>query len=449
MEIEVRQIGAIKEGSIKVNGLTILAGHNDSGKSTIGKLLFAITKAISRYEEDFREDLESKILARIEKIYFRVRKYKFLLKIDDSIEWEIRRLFFPPYFLKDVDLEGQRAVEKREIFIKRWADMPEKREILHLLEELKLILGKDKLASEKEAIEEALNRVFISEFEDQLISKKNRKGSVVLKEEGREIVKIEIIYTSGRYKVRLEEKGEGGIDGLRSIFFKDATFIETPVVLNYQEAFENAKSYFEIRTEMDKLRRLGRPNIQFHTRDLDLKLKEKVYEEKNSSILQKIEKVIGGRVVFDKKRREFLFRKVEKGENVKIINTASGIKSFGIIQLLLKTSFLEERTLLIIDEPEVHLHPIWQLKYAEVIAMLIKEGISVVTTSHNPYMVDALNLYAEKEGIKNWTNLYLVEEGIVTETGVGRIFKSLGDPIEELRKLRYQLLEKKLDKQKK
>lgn len=39
MSIEIKKFGKIKEALIETNGLTVIAGHNDTGKSTIGKLL--------------------------------------------------------------------------------------------------------------------------------------------------------------------------------------------------------------------------------------------------------------------------------------------------------------------------------------------------------------------------------------------------------------------------
>ena len=40
-------------------------------------------------------------------------------------------------------------------------------------------------------------------------------------------------------------------------------------------------------------------------------------------------------------------------------NTASGIKQIGVVQLLLSNRKLQENSVLIIDEPEVNLHPEW------------------------------------------------------------------------------------------
>ena len=69
MELRLENIGMIKEATVKLNGLTVIAGENDTGKSTVGKVVFCIIKAVSRYEEDFNESkiykIEDKILATI------------------------------------------------------------------------------------------------------------------------------------------------------------------------------------------------------------------------------------------------------------------------------------------------------------------------------------------------------------------------------------------------
>jgi predicted ATP-dependent endonuclease of OLD family len=71
-----------------------------------------------------------------------------------------------------------------------------------------------------------------------------------------------------------------------------------------------------------------------------------------------------------------------------------GIKGFGLIQLLLKNNQLNSRTLLIIDEPEIHLHPNWQVLYAEILVLLSKKlEIPILLTSHSPYFIEALKLF--------------------------------------------------------
>jgi predicted ATPase len=97
--------------------------------------------------------------------------------------------------------------------------------------------------------------------------------------------------------------------------------------------------------------------------------------------------------------------------------------------MLNRNGFLDNRSLLILDEPEVHLHPKWQLAYAQVIVDLIKEeGLNVVVNSHSPYMIEALKRFAEKESIN--ANYYLAEEGkiIKSDDSLEKIFGKLSEP---------------------
>jgi predicted ATPase len=52
MELKLNNIGIIKNANITLDGLTVIAGENDTGKSTVGKVLYSkrtfqmITKSI-------------------------------------------------------------------------------------------------------------------------------------------------------------------------------------------------------------------------------------------------------------------------------------------------------------------------------------------------------------------------------------------------------------------
>ncbi|MDQ7084941.1 MAG: hypothetical protein Q9M36_08405 [Sulfurovum sp.] len=55
MKLKLNNIGIIKEAEIKIDGLTVIAGKNDSGKSTVGKVLFTLIKTISQSNADVQE----------------------------------------------------------------------------------------------------------------------------------------------------------------------------------------------------------------------------------------------------------------------------------------------------------------------------------------------------------------------------------------------------------
>jgi predicted ATPase len=104
----------------------------------------------------------------------------------------------------------------------------------------------------------------------------------------------------------------------------------------------------------------------------------------------------------------------------------------------MRTDFLNERHLLIIDEPESNLHPEWQLKYAEIIVKLSKYGIPLLITTHSPYIVQALRVFSKKEGIADKTKFYLADkvsessEIVDVTDNLDKIFLKLSKPFEEL-----------------
>ena len=60
--------------------------------------------------------------------------------------------------------------------------------------------------------------------------------------------------------------------------------------------------------------------------------------------------------------------------------------------------FLDNKTLLILDEPEAHLHPEWIVQYARLVVMLHKEfKVKFLIGSHNPDMVMAIKYIAKIE----------------------------------------------------
>ena len=119
---------------------------------------------------------------------------------------------------------------------------------------------------------------------------------------------------------------------------------------------------------------------------------------------------------------------------------ASGVKSFNILQLLAQGGFVGGVSkLLIVDEPENHLHPEWQLKYAELIVSLVAKGANIMLTSHSPYMIEALYYYAKQCLDENKVAFYYTEQTNVenyTEikgtTDLSIIFDKLSKPLEKL-----------------
>ena len=55
MLLKIENLGMVDRANIEVNGITIIAGDNNTGKSTIGKALFAIFNALCNSEEKIKD----------------------------------------------------------------------------------------------------------------------------------------------------------------------------------------------------------------------------------------------------------------------------------------------------------------------------------------------------------------------------------------------------------
>ena len=53
MEIILKNIGKVKEANIKIDGITVIAGENNTGKSTISKSLYAVFNTFYKINKNF------------------------------------------------------------------------------------------------------------------------------------------------------------------------------------------------------------------------------------------------------------------------------------------------------------------------------------------------------------------------------------------------------------
>lgn len=66
---------------------------------------------------------------------------------------------------------------------------------------------------------------------------------------------------------------------------------------------------------------------------------------------------------------------------------------------------------LIIDEPEVNLHPDWQFKLANILMLLVKKlNVSIYINTHSPLFIEAINAFSEYYDLDDETNYYLTEK---------------------------------------
>lgn len=56
MKLTLKNVGKIKNAEVEINGITLVAGENDTGKSTIGKTLFAVFNSFHHITDKIRAE---------------------------------------------------------------------------------------------------------------------------------------------------------------------------------------------------------------------------------------------------------------------------------------------------------------------------------------------------------------------------------------------------------
>ena len=94
---------------------------------------------------------------------------------------------------------------------------------------------------------------------------------------------------------------------------------------------------------------------------------------------------------------EFLYRPDQAEEALRMSHSSAMVSELAPLVLFLR-SIVRQGDLLIIEEPESHLHPGAQTKIAQTLARLVQAGVRVVITTHSNYLIQQIgNLIREGE----------------------------------------------------
>ena len=423
MKLILENIGMLQHAEITLHKLCVIAGENDNGKSTVGKIVFCLVKAINRYREDLQESKEFWVEEKKEEIYFRLRDAlrptgPEVLDVLRGLRMSSRQRLTAEEQLAAIDESIQRVLA--------FADFSpqEKQEVLALRDDIQATL--DQPENIKQSIENALNKVFASEFDASLLLQGATQGRIQLMEN--DLTLMDIVVTNG--DVRLAGEVE-------PMALKDATFIDSPLILNNHDVLARSQTLLD----MDQRRssRLGQPYTTLHTKDLFDKLRTPVlpfdlFGKDKADLAHEIQNIIDGEIAYDRNDLDFVFRR--RGASVSIKNTASGIKVFGLLQILVTNEFVAKNTVLIFDEPENHLHPKWQLKLAQLLLKLVENGVYVLVSSHSPYLIEALKRGVDRAGLADQARFALAQNQCITDADrLSDIFSVLAEPFEVFRKM--------------
>jgi predicted ATPase len=168
-----------------------------------------------------------------------------------------------------------------------------------------------------------------------------------------------------------------------------------------------------------------------------------VYEEfiANKEMIQEFRGIIEDIIRGHFKETDIGLQFVENdypNKQIAMENTASGILPFAIIDRLIENGTLSRNSVLIIDEPEMNLHPEWQIAFGKLLVSLAEKlAIKSLLISHSPYFIRAIEkTLSQNNSVKSAFYLMSPKDKLYTAENVtdkvGQIYEHLYKPLEEL-----------------
>lgn len=114
-----------------------------------------------------------------------------------------------------------------------------------------------------------------------------------------------------------------------------------------------------------------------------------------SDARQMVGDMVHGRLEFDDDKKEWQFRDNSR-KVYEISMTSEGVKKLSILDLLLGNHYLDDKSIIIIDEIEANLHPSLITRLLDTIQLLAQAGVQFFIASHSYFVIKRLYIMAHR-----------------------------------------------------
>ena len=420
MELTISNFAKIKSASIKINGITVIAGNNNTGKSTVGKILCSVFNSMANIDTSLKD-------ARVRNINRGLRN--FLAHETDAYGFYSEMPIFPVLhnvlsrFSRQVVESGQKNDREKAVD-----------SLIEGIQERGKIKVDDNLRNRISSIVNEALSISDKKLMDSIISLYFRR---IFNERINNIDSLEkeayIRLTIKEKHIDLHFKNDEISDENTGIAFTNsATYIDNPFILDrLNERYGMVRnSSYSLDADLYAKLRLNEDDDRIE----DQALWQVLISEKLSEIMKLVDDVVPGKIVFNDK---YMYENTNRKNALDVNSLSTGLKSFALLKQLLLNKKIKEKDVLVLDEPEIHLHPEWQLKYAELIVLMQKVfDLNVVITTHSSHFLEAIDVYAKIHKTNDLCNYYLAEmntESNISEfkdmtNDIGKIYSNLVSP---------------------
>ncbi|MFX3888616.1 AAA family ATPase [Streptococcus suis] len=411
MKLKIENIGKIRQAEIKIDGLTLIAGTNATGKSTIGKSLFSIFNSFYKVNQTYRKYKEEAIDKRIRDLDDYLDLFIFS---EDSIDATA---------LLNSLLSASNSNDIQKVFDRFNLDGRLGREEYNkLFSEIEKINN----TTIEQVLYDTVDKNFFAEFSGNInnVTLSDKVGSLnlIIKENSINLrfLKNNLIQILNYFSLNYIP-----------IYIDDAFIVDS---YNFDNNYPNEIFFprYEFKNERTHrqvlLSQYSKSTPENPIDNIIIKSNLQIVYDKLSKVLDDLSGISYS-----------YYNKNDGKPTLSINNLSSGMKSFYLLKKLLDNGSIVENSPVILDEPENHLHPEWQLILAEIIILLQKElSLHFLINTHSPYFLRAIEVYADKYQINHKINYYEARQSdefysVIEQVDETRkIYKSLAAPLKTI-----------------
>jgi len=425
MKFKIKELARIKDATFEIKDLTIFVGKNSTNKSYVAHIVYMLNKILTKLNVDIygRQSLHNELFAK----YINNHKNKILI---EEIKVLNKKEFIEEVQVNEFELE-EFEWEKVRYVIYNF----ENYNFQKLIDSIKSFLLSE--------IVEELNKSFNTSI--KVLNK------IVLSNLN---IEKKFILENNKIKVQSIDKKLDHIRLLQLIFRKISSEYFKQKASSEEFYFPASRTGFilafdEIVSGVLRDRfggqptatKLTEPTIDFISGFSDIKsgkfgdeiafLRNSWFDDKDNSSKQKMKnlfefienRIIKGKIVEEKKQQNYTQFYLQPKNSKKLelhLTSSATVELLPLVIFLKHFSKIEDR-LLVIEEPEAHLHPQAQIEMARLLVMLVNTGAKVLVTTHSDYILNEISncIKLSKANNKN-INDYLKKHGLSKETIINK-----------------------------
>jgi len=429
MKIELENFGIVKHFIYDTsNDISIIFGKNNTGKSYAISVIYLIIKNIINLEEPFlfryfMQDLE------IEERVVQYRKQletKQSLHIKTDMESMLLKLY-TKVLLNEIQESFKSTFDSIENLQNKLTDNELKIHITSNLVQFTIMIKDKKLFISTLKINK--KEIELKQSTRNLTNKYNSDKITIYSSNNQdnftENIFNFVMYTSIQMTIDLKEE-------IKSIYYLPASRSGLYQALSaFGQIIAELSKSRKFTTKKVELPSISEPLSDYFLELSNIKVRKKEIENKVTEIATEIEnKILNGKIEFDKNTKKIMFKPKDTTLKLDLSYTSSMVSEISPIVSYLRyvinysdennmlspfnrrRKFEKSKPLIIIEEPEAHLHPDIQVELLKQFARLAKDDVKFIITTHSNYMFNKFNnLIIAKEINIDSASAFLFKEG--------------------------------------